>query len=229
MNNYVLAKADWWLWDASPGRGQKRLVWSCWQWNQSCHQTLGSLTHCFYLHMDEVLEVLLQRLMGLQGDGQVAVVLCVAEVHLDAWGHKRGTQLANQKTHFLALQWRQRKRRLDCGRGCFWHWNRMSSGFRQGRQTSKNAPLLRKDNTELGANKKLGPFFSLEEIDFFFFLKRKHPCGLKWTLKARRDQKGGKEFPFQRTEWNAVIHLQEIKRKWGLKVTFDMKANRKIL
>lgn len=44
----------------------------------------GSLTHCFYLHVDEVLDVLLQGLMGLQGDGQVAVVLSVAEVHLEA-------------------------------------------------------------------------------------------------------------------------------------------------
>lgn len=44
----------------------------------------GSLTHRFYLHMDEVLDVLLQGLMGLQGDGQVAIVLSVAEVHLDA-------------------------------------------------------------------------------------------------------------------------------------------------
>ena len=48
--------------------------------------------------MDEVLDVLLQGLMGLQGDGQVAVVLSVAEVHLDACGHKRGTKTANQKT-----------------------------------------------------------------------------------------------------------------------------------
>lgn len=44
----------------------------------------GSLTHCFNLHMDEVLDVFLQCLMGLQGDGQVAIVLSVAEVHLDA-------------------------------------------------------------------------------------------------------------------------------------------------
>ena len=48
--------------------------------------------------MDEVLDVLLQGLMGLQGDGQVAVVLSVAEVHLDACRHKRGTKTANQKT-----------------------------------------------------------------------------------------------------------------------------------
>lgn len=44
----------------------------------------SSLTHCFYLHMDEVLDVFLQRLMGLQRDGQVAIVFFVAEVHLDA-------------------------------------------------------------------------------------------------------------------------------------------------
>lgn len=46
-------------------------------------QVPESLTHRFYLHMDEVLDVLLQGLMGLQGDGQVAIVLSVAEVHLD--------------------------------------------------------------------------------------------------------------------------------------------------
>ena len=44
----------------------------------------GSLTHCFYLDVDEVLYVFLQGLMGLQGDGQVAIVFSVAEVHLDA-------------------------------------------------------------------------------------------------------------------------------------------------
>lgn len=51
---------------------------------QEPSQALGSLTHRFYLHMDEGLDVVLQGLMGLQGDGQVAVVLSVAEVHLDA-------------------------------------------------------------------------------------------------------------------------------------------------
>lgn len=47
-------------------------------------QAPGSLTHGFDLHMDKALDIVLQRLMGLQGDGQVAVVLPVAEVHLDA-------------------------------------------------------------------------------------------------------------------------------------------------
>lgn len=52
---------------------------------QEPSQALGLLTHCFYLHMDEGLNVVLQGLMGLQGDGQVAIVLSVAEVHLNAW------------------------------------------------------------------------------------------------------------------------------------------------
>lgn len=69
---------------------------------QELSQAPGSLTHCFYLHMDEGLDVVLQGLMGLQGDGQVAVVLSVAEVHLDAWGPKRGTKPTNQKTTLLS-------------------------------------------------------------------------------------------------------------------------------
>jgi hypothetical protein len=39
--------------------------------------------------------------MRLQRDGQVAIVLSVAEVHLDAWGSKRGTKSTNKKTHFF--------------------------------------------------------------------------------------------------------------------------------
>lgn len=61
------------------------------RWLGCCDSELGvtalhpqSLTHCFYLHMDEVLDVFLQCLMGLQRNGQVAIVLLVAEVHLDA-------------------------------------------------------------------------------------------------------------------------------------------------
>lgn len=42
------------------------------------------VNHCFYLYMDEVLDVLLQCLVGLQRDGQVAIVFLVAQVHLDA-------------------------------------------------------------------------------------------------------------------------------------------------
>ena len=64
-------------------------------------QAPGSLTHCFYLHVDEALDVVLQGLVGLQGDGQVAVVLSVAEVHLDACGPKKGTKPSDQKAHCL--------------------------------------------------------------------------------------------------------------------------------
>lgn len=50
--------------------------------------------------MDEVLDVFLQCLMGLQRDGQVAIVLLVAEVHLDAWGYER-PESTNQNPHCL--------------------------------------------------------------------------------------------------------------------------------
>ena len=86
------------LWESSPGRAEKRLIWTQGQQDTSRYHQSGSLTHCLYLHVDEVLDVLLQGLMRLQGDGQVAIVFSVAEVHLDACGHKRGTKTANQKT-----------------------------------------------------------------------------------------------------------------------------------
>jgi hypothetical protein len=73
------------------GHGWSWLVTVDYGWPGYCYNELdkvalapGSLTHCFYLYMDEVLDVLLQCLVGLQRDGQVAIVFLVAQVHLDA-------------------------------------------------------------------------------------------------------------------------------------------------